>query len=500
MARGRKSVTMGASKKRKLNNQKAGKVDDEEYERMLDRKTWAGWVEIESEPAYFNVILRELGTKGVKIQELLTLEDDSFDSLQKPVHALLFLFQYRGNDLAQVETGCPSNIWFANQVPDFSCASVALLNIVNNIPDLDLGPHLQSFKYFTSEMTPMDRGYAIDDFEFLRSTHNSFAREMDILQANMVLKGKHEKQVQQSKAEEKRKAQEAKKAAADTQAAEGGARRSGRKRKERVDADAEDVEDDDNEAGNHFIAYMPVGDNVWKMDGMDSYPQLVNRIGEGGNWLEVARQAIVERILEYPEGMMDFNLMSVVHDPYDAAKQALEQRQRDFEQATKQGSDLLGFRKDTPTGRAHETENATAMQLEKGDIPVVVNANHLQHSSPATRAADPAPNDTKDGRELSESPSGLESASEANDGMAVGIDANNNHSSNTDNKGLAAVMPDEEVLRLQEIVVVETEARKADDQSAMLRRLDYRPFLTEWVDALKEEDWFDTLLAVVKEK
>lgn len=41
---------MGASKKRKLNNQKAGKVDDEEYERMLDRKTWAGWVEIESEP------------------------------------------------------------------------------------------------------------------------------------------------------------------------------------------------------------------------------------------------------------------------------------------------------------------------------------------------------------------------------------------------------------------------------------------------------------------
>lgn len=50
MARGRKSVTMGTSKRRKLNNQKAGKVDDEEYECMLDRKTWAGWVEIESEP------------------------------------------------------------------------------------------------------------------------------------------------------------------------------------------------------------------------------------------------------------------------------------------------------------------------------------------------------------------------------------------------------------------------------------------------------------------
>lgn len=58
-----------------------------------DRNTWPGWVEMESEPvrlilwtcncnlltryqALFNVMLREMGVKGVKIQELYSIDDD----------------------------------------------------------------------------------------------------------------------------------------------------------------------------------------------------------------------------------------------------------------------------------------------------------------------------------------------------------------------------------------------------------------------------------------
>jgi hypothetical protein len=57
-----------------------------------------------------------------------------------------------------------------------SCASVALLNIVNNIPTAELGLNLAQFKEFTRDFPPALRGNQIDNFEFLKSIHNSFAR------------------------------------------------------------------------------------------------------------------------------------------------------------------------------------------------------------------------------------------------------------------------------------------------------------------------------------
>ena len=62
------------------------------------------------------------------------------------------------------------------QTASNACASVALLNIVNNIPDVDLGDNLQHFKEFTMPFTPALRGDAINNFEFVKRVHNSFAR------------------------------------------------------------------------------------------------------------------------------------------------------------------------------------------------------------------------------------------------------------------------------------------------------------------------------------
>lgn len=59
---------------------------------------------------------------------------------------------------------------------DNACASVALLNIVNNVPNLDLGPNLQSFKDFTKDFSPALRGDAIANFSFVKEIHNTFAR------------------------------------------------------------------------------------------------------------------------------------------------------------------------------------------------------------------------------------------------------------------------------------------------------------------------------------
>lgn len=63
-----------------------------------------------------------------------------------------------------------------NQTASNACASVALLNIVNNIKGIDLGENLRSFKDFTMPFTPALRGDAISNFEFVKRIHNSFAR------------------------------------------------------------------------------------------------------------------------------------------------------------------------------------------------------------------------------------------------------------------------------------------------------------------------------------
>jgi ubiquitin carboxyl-terminal hydrolase L5 len=41
-----------------------------------DRDNWPGWVEFESEPALFNILLKDMGVRGVAIREVTSLDDD----------------------------------------------------------------------------------------------------------------------------------------------------------------------------------------------------------------------------------------------------------------------------------------------------------------------------------------------------------------------------------------------------------------------------------------
>lgn len=40
-----------------------------------DRKNWPGWVEMESEPELFNMLLKDMGVRGVAIREVPSLDD-----------------------------------------------------------------------------------------------------------------------------------------------------------------------------------------------------------------------------------------------------------------------------------------------------------------------------------------------------------------------------------------------------------------------------------------
>lgn len=294
-----------------------------------------------------------------------------------------------------------SDVWFANQVPEYACASIAILNLVNNIPGLDLGKELRDFKDFTQSMGPLTRGDTIDSFDFVKRVHNSFARETDMLNADTVTQGKvneAKKRLAQQKARETREAKKAEReSAAETtmnvaQSTTNGSHKPRRptarqaavaaktptpagNRATTVASDPSDTSEDPDhdyafkakseasevlrpaeqprrsarvpkprgkvitdadfeepDAGYHYVTYVPIGNNVWKLDGMDSYPQDLGPFQDEGSspggdseaWLKVASPIIQDR-LDQNDRQGKFVLMAVVRDPYfNEQKQLLE--------------------------------------------------------------------------------------------------------------------------------------------------------------------------------
>ncbi|KAK2757846.1 hypothetical protein FQN54_004252 [Arachnomyces sp. PD_36] len=274
-----------------------------------DRKAWQGFCEIESEPALFNVMLRDFGVKGVKVQEVVSLDDEMLVFLHKPVYGLIFLFRWKEDDAEKQEQSCPEGLWFANQTVNNACASVALLNIVNNIEGIELGPALQHFKEFTMPFTPALRGNAIGNFEFIKRVHNSYARKMDML--NLDLQLKNDATAKKSKASKKNEVA------------------------------------DESEAGFHFIAFVPALGKVWKFDGLERQPQNLGECPDG-DWLGMAKPEILARMAGYEEDQIEFSILGLVKDPIINLVADLAQNVKEL-QAVRERLDLFNPPAEVPS-------------------------------------------------------------------------------------------------------------------------------------------------------
>ncbi|XP_065349591.1 ubiquitin carboxyl-terminal hydrolase calypso isoform X1 [Cloeon dipterum] len=242
-----------------------------------------GWLELESDPGLFTLLLEDFGVKGVQVEEIYDVQRP----IEGPVYGFIFLFRWieerrsRRKIVEEAETfvrddEAVNKIFFAQQMVPNSCATHALLSVLMNYNNLSLGSTISRLKEHTAGMSPENKGYAIGNVPELARAHNSHA----IPEARRL----NDKSSSVS---------------------------TGRFTGEAF----------------HFVSYVPIDGKLFELDGLKPYPIDHGPWGENEDWTEKFRRVITERLgIANGEQCKDirFNLMAVVPDKRIALNNKLE--------------------------------------------------------------------------------------------------------------------------------------------------------------------------------
>ena len=95
-------------------------------------------------------------------------------------YGYVFLFKWKkefeNDGRATVDPSEYPDLFFARQIATNACATQAILSVLLNATEIDLGQSLIDFKSFTMMLDSESKGLAIGNFDQIRLAHNSFAR------------------------------------------------------------------------------------------------------------------------------------------------------------------------------------------------------------------------------------------------------------------------------------------------------------------------------------
>ncbi|XP_074645105.1 ubiquitin carboxyl-terminal hydrolase BAP1-like isoform X2 [Tubulanus polymorphus] len=239
-----------------------------------------GWLELESDPGLFTLLVGDFGVNCIQVEEIYDLQKP----IEGPVYGFIFLFKWieerrarrkiiTKEDSFVKDEEILNNMFFAQQVIPNSCATHALVSVLLNCDQIKLGDTLTELKNFSQIMSPEDKGYAIGNLPELARAHNSHARP------------------------EPHNLQEKQQGISTTKT---------------MDA-------------FHFVSYVPVNGRLYELDGLKQYPIDHGPVGE--DWTERFRQVISGRLGMATGGEpyhdIRFNLMAVVPDRRQQLKHKL---------------------------------------------------------------------------------------------------------------------------------------------------------------------------------
>ncbi|KAG7472276.1 hypothetical protein MATL_G00107110 [Megalops atlanticus] len=250
-----------------------------------------GWLELESDPGLFTLLVEDFGVKGVQVEEIYDLQS----KCQSPVYGFIFLFKWIEerrsrrkvstlvDETSVIDDEIVNDMFFAHQLIPNSCATHALLSVLLNCSGVELGATLSRIKEFTKGFSPESKGYAIGNAPELAKAHNSHARP------------------------EPRHLPEKQNGISAVRTME----------------------------AFHFVSYVPVKDRLFELDGLKAYPIDHGPWGEEEEWTDKARRVIMERIglatAGEPYHDIRFNLMAVVPDrrmKYEAKLEILKKNRQ----------------------------------------------------------------------------------------------------------------------------------------------------------------------------
>ncbi|XP_007234517.3 ubiquitin carboxyl-terminal hydrolase BAP1 isoform X1 [Astyanax mexicanus] len=298
-----------------------------------------GWLELESDPGLFTLLVEDFGVKGVQVEEIYDLQS----KCQSPVYGFIFLFKWIEerrsrrkvstlvDETSVIDDDIVNDMFFAHQLIPNSCATHALLSVLLNCSGVELGMTLSRMKTFTKGFNPESKGYAIGNAPELAKAHNSHARP------------------------EPRHLPEKQNGISAVRTME----------------------------AFHFVSYVPIKDRLFELDGLKTYPIDHGPWGEEEEWTDKARRVIMERIglatAGEPYHDIRFNLMAVVPDRrmkyesrlevlkrnrqivLEGLQQAIKASQPDAQQERKQPDSS----EDTPTTVKKEETSETPVSAEQ---------------------------------------------------------------------------------------------------------------------------------------